>query len=69
MCKEHIKALKQVIKSNNKNTLPILKCMCHSNGTLKATNLEQMVEVETPMIADGIWKDTALDYGFREDTH
>lgn len=68
MCKEHIKALKQVIKSNNKNTLPILKCMCHSNGTLKATNLEQMVEVEIPTIADGIWKDTALDYGFREDT-
>lgn len=68
MCKEHIKALKQVIKLNNKNTLPILKCMCHSNGTLKATNLTQMVEVETPMIADGIWKDTALDYGFREDT-
>lgn len=68
MCKEHIKALKQVIKLNNKNALPILKCMCHSNGTLKATNLEQMVEVEISTIADGIWKDTALDYGFRDDT-
>lgn len=68
MCKEHIKALQQVIKLTNKNGLPILKCMCHSNGTLKATNLTVMVEVETPTIKDGIWNATALDYGFRDDT-
>lgn len=67
MSKEHIKAFKQVIKTN-KGKLPILKCMCHSNGTLKATNLEQMVELKSEMIADSIWKETALDYGFRDDT-
>lgn len=65
---DYKKAIKQVLKLNSRNALPILKCMCHSNGTLKATNLEQMVEVKTPTIADGMWKDTALDYGFREDT-
>lgn len=68
MANEHIKALKQIIRLNNRNGLPILKCMAHSNGTLKATNLTQMVEVEIPTIDDGIWNETALDYGFRDDT-
>lgn len=68
MANEHIKALKQIIKLNDRNGLPILKCMAHSNGTLKATNLTQIVEVEIPTIDDGIWNETALDYGFRDDT-
>lgn len=68
MCKEHIKVLQQVIKSNGRYGLPILKSMAHENGVLRATNLEQMVEVATPTIADGIWKSLALDYGFRDDT-
>lgn len=68
MANEHIKALKQIIRFNNRNGLPILRCMAHSNGTLKATNLTQMVEVEISTIDDGIWNETALDYGFRDDT-
>lgn len=65
---EYIKAIKQVLKNNKGGTIPILKCVEHSNGTLKATDLTVMVEVETPAIEDGIWKAEALDYGFRRDT-
>lgn len=68
MCKEHIKAIKQVLKGANKASFPLLQCLEHSNGTLKATDLTVMVEIQTPTIADGIWKSEALDYGFKEDT-
>lgn len=68
MCKEHITAIKQVLRNNRKGSIPILHCMEHSNGTLKATDLSVMVEIKTPTIADGIWKSEALDYGFKEDT-
>lgn len=68
MCKEHITAIKQVLRNNRKGSIPILHCLEHSNGTLKATDLSVMVEIKTPTIADGIWKSEALDYGFKEDT-
>lgn len=68
MCKEHITAIKQVLKNNRSGSIPILHCLEHSNGTLKATDLSVMVEIKTPTIADGIWKSEALDYGFKEDT-
>ena len=68
MCKEHITAIKQVLRNNRKGSIPILHCLEHSNGTLKATDLSVMVEVKTPTIADGIWKSEALDYGFKDDT-
>ena len=65
MCKEHIKALKQVIKG--RNTLPILKCIAHTNGKLIATDLTVMVQIDTPTIRDGIWSGEVLDMGFREE--
>lgn len=68
MCKEHIKAIKQILKNNHRGSIPVLKCMEHSQGTLKATDLTVMVQVKTPTIADGIWKPEALDYGFKDDT-
>lgn len=68
MANEHIKALKQTLKGNAKYGLPILKCLEHSNGKLRATDLTIMTEVETPTIADGIWNATALDLGFKEGT-
>lgn len=64
----YIKALKQVLKNNNRGSIPILKCLEHSDGTLKATDLTVMVQVKTQTIADGIWKPEALDYGFKDDT-
>lgn len=67
MCKEHIKALKQVVKLNNRGTLPILKMLCHTNGMLMATDLTVMVQIKTPSIRDGIWHADALDLGFREE--
>lgn len=36
MCKEHIKAIKQITKG--KATLPILKCVEYSKGCLRATS-------------------------------
>lgn len=63
-----IKAIKQTLKLNSKHTLPILKCMQHKDGKLRATDLTIMVEINTPIIPDGIWNDTALEFGFREET-
>ena len=68
MCKEHVKAIKQILRNNGRGSIPVLKCMEHSNGTLKATDLTVMVQIDTPMIQDGIWKAEALDYGFKDDT-
>lgn len=67
MCKEHIKAINQVLK-NSRKTLPVLQCLAHQDGKLMATDLTVMVQVDTPNIADGIWKSTALDYGFSDET-
>lgn len=67
MCKEHINAIKEVLKLSKK-TLPILQCLCHTDGKLYATDLSVMVAIKTPTIADGVWDATALDLGFREET-
>ncbi len=68
MCKEHIQALKQTIKLNVRGGIPILRCLEHSDGTLKATNLTVMTQIKTPTIPDGIWNAEALEFGFRDDT-
>ena len=68
MCKEHITAIKEVLKHNGRHGLPILQCLCHTDGKLWATDLTTMVAIKTPTIADGIWDKTALDFGFREET-
>ena len=65
MANEHIKALKQVIKG--RTTLPILKCIAHSDGKLMATDLTVMVQIDTPNIMDGIWLPEVLEMGFREE--
>lgn len=68
MCKEHVSAIRRVLKNNVRGGLPILQCLEHSGGKLRATDLTVMVEIDTPTIADGVWNATALEFGFRDET-
>lgn len=63
MCKEHIKAIKEVLKS--KTTLPILKEVAHTRGFIRATDLETFIEIKAPNIPDGVYKPEALELGFK----